>query len=676
MPNFYITPTGAGNKSGSDWANAAAITSMDGAVRKAGAGGTVYLAADQGSYKVTNGINIWSGASYADEVTIKGVNSRTGAEQEAVIEGTRPAVYKAGNPSGNELFKLQKGAGNLAFENLQVNNTATVFRAAGDVSNITIRDVDAENVAHFFQTYIGSGNKTASVTGLVLKNIEVNGFSKGLIDIAYDSSNIVIEDVHGDSERQDGDEFAIGVHLRDTVHDVVIRRTVMENATDTIGGNYWNGDGFATEAKVYSVLFEDTVARGNTDAGYDLKSKATVLVRAMAEDNSRNFRIWGETEMIDVVGLNPDKRGGALNAQNQVHVLKGATLTINGGHFADAGSGTRVFLNEGGTVSINDVEIVRASTGVLKTGTIGGLDGAKITLVDAAGKNSMGMAFDFASTEGQVIPPVGTTLVLPERTDTVAPVPAPFPTPVVVSPPAPVKVAPPAVAPVPAGFKFLGTAGVDTFTGSTGADQFRFDQTVNRGTDRITGFGSDDVVITRKALADGNGDGIITVGRNGLFDLGGGGGTLKVDGLTKGLRLLGETEEGFVYGSAGARPVKAQEGKLGRADTLTGDAKDKVVNTFFFDNELHMDLGRDKVINFGTKDVIVTTSRLGDGTKLAAGTDGSFDFADHLGSISIIDVAGQAVNMLEFDGEQVAGGVHYFLYSLVESATSHMIVGA
>ncbi|RYF20020.1 MAG: hypothetical protein EOO77_08905, partial [Oxalobacteraceae bacterium] len=71
MPNFYISPTGSGNKSGSDWANTAALTSMDGAIRKAGSGGTVLLAADLGSYKMTNSVNIWSGASFADAVTIK-----------------------------------------------------------------------------------------------------------------------------------------------------------------------------------------------------------------------------------------------------------------------------------------------------------------------------------------------------------------------------------------------------------------------------------------------------------------------------------------------------------------------------------------------------------------------------------------------------------------------------
>ncbi|MDD1453143.1 hypothetical protein NHF48_023015 [Sphingomonas sp. H160509] len=683
MPNFYISPTGSGNKSGSDWANTAALTSMDGAIRKAGSGGTVLLAADLGSYKMTNSVNIWSGASFADAVTIKGVNSKTGADQEAVIEGTRPATYAIGNASGNELFKFQKGAGNLTFEHLQVNNTATAFRAAGDVANITIEHVDADNVAHFFQTYIGSGNKSASVTNLALRDIDVEGFSKGLIEIGYNSSNVLIQDVRADSERQDGDEFAMGVHITGTTHDIVLRRVTMENATDTTGGKYWNGDGFATEKGVYNVLFEDTIARGNTDAGYDLKSKSTTLVRTLAEDNSRNYRIWGDTTMIDVVGLNPDKRGGPLNGQNQIHIIKGASLTIEGGYFADAGSGTRVFLNEGGSVTISDVQVVRAATGALKTGTIGGLTDAMVTLVDAVGKNSAGLL----PTDPLIAAPVvtGPNVTAPVTSIPVTVVPV-VTLPVLQSPASGPGTSPASLpsgqtdAPattIPAVSKFAGTAAADVFNGTTGHDQFRFDQTVNRGADKIVGFDTDDILVMKTALADGNGDGIITFGRNGLLDLGAGGGTLKLD-LAKGLRLLGQTDDGFVYGNAAVRPNKSVEGKLTTADTLTGDAKDKATNAFFFDTDLNLDLGKDKIVNFGSKDFIISTSKLAEnGTSTISTHDGVFSFHDglDLGTVGVTDLSGRAVTALEFDGEQTSGGTHYYVYSLVGSTTAMPVIG-
>src|SRR3546814_2568320 len=94
-----------------------------------------------------------------------------------------------------------------------------------------------------------------------------------------------------------------------TVHNVTLNQVVMENVQSSAGA-YFNGDGFASERGVYDVRFIDTVARGNTDGGYDLKSSGTVVVRALSEENGRNYRLWGEATLIDSVGLNPVLRGG------------------------------------------------------------------------------------------------------------------------------------------------------------------------------------------------------------------------------------------------------------------------------------------------------------------------------------------------------------------------------
>lgn len=170
MPTIYVSPTGSGNKSGSDWANAVAATNLNAAMKKAGAGGTVFLASDLGTYKVTSPINISAAGTDGAAITVKGVASKTGAAAEAVFEGNRDAHWSKGDSAGNELFKFQKGAANLVFENMEVNNTGTVFRAAADVSNITIQHVDADNVGRFFEDYAGSGNATAKVTGLTIRD--------------------------------------------------------------------------------------------------------------------------------------------------------------------------------------------------------------------------------------------------------------------------------------------------------------------------------------------------------------------------------------------------------------------------------------------------------------------------------------------------------------------------
>ena len=167
-----------------------------------------------------------------------------------------------------------------------------------------------------------------------MSHVDVRGFSKSAVHLRYDSRHILIEDVLGDSEGQDGDNFAMGVHLEGTVHDVVIRRTKMLNSHDSVN-SYWNGDGFATERGVYDVLFEDTYAAGNTDGGYDLKSSGTHLVRATAEDNKRNFRFWSDDIVVeDSLSLNPHIRGG-IGLQSHIWVAAGAHPSVIGTTLSD-----------------------------------------------------------------------------------------------------------------------------------------------------------------------------------------------------------------------------------------------------------------------------------------------------------------------------------------------------
>jgi len=726
-------------------------------IKKAGAGGEVLVAADKGSYAVSKQIDIWAHGAGGAAVTIKGVNSANGEAANAVIEGTRPATYAVGNASGNELFKFQAGSGHLTFENFTINNTGTAFRAAGDVSGISIEHVDANNVARFFEDYAGGTNKTATISGLTIRDVSVEGFSKGVIRLQYDTRDVLIEDVHGDSQRQDGDEFAIGVHLLGSTHDVVIRRTVMENATDTTGDGYWNGDGFATEGSVHGVLFEDTVARGNTDAGYDLKSRDNTLVRALAEDNKRNYRVWTEATLIDSVGLDPHKRGGS-GTQEQVWTASDAKVKIVNGYFADAGTSTVAFENNGVIETIDTIVKVASGAKWLSGKAVVGLSAAEIGKVAAAGAFSAG-TLPVNSAPDHVAGPVVVVPVLKPVTPVANSTPAAegwasiiakagsklagttgndkfifdaslklgstaisnfgkedvlitktalkdgngdgiikFGDTLDLGSGGSVAVAgvsalkllghtadgyvyarqdssatlsslvgtatvSPAHAATPAWNIVSATAKSDTLVGTQGHDKFVFDLSAKTGADTITDFENNDVLIVTKALADGNGDGIITPGKNKVLDFGSGAGTIKLSGLSDGLRMLGHTAEGYVYASADVRPTGAQEGRLNVADVLNGDVGDKKSSTFFFDTALGLDTGHDTITAFGAKDILVTTSAL---TSATAGQSGFV--LEGGGSVVVNGVPGNAVTTLEFDGDHVSAGVHYYVYSLEGSA--------
>src|SRR5262249_29716929 len=154
---------------------------------------------------------------------------------------------------GTEVFRLVSGANHIRFMHLSFRNHGNgCLRIAADIRDLTVEEVDAHNVRRFIENTAFEKGVSASVDGLVIRRVNVKGFSKSAVRLRYDTRNVLLEDVIGDSERQDGDDFAEGVALEGTVHDVVLRRVTMRNSHDTLH-EYWNGDGFTTEANVSRI---------------------------------------------------------------------------------------------------------------------------------------------------------------------------------------------------------------------------------------------------------------------------------------------------------------------------------------------------------------------------------------------------------------------------------------
>ncbi|MBI1687020.1 Ig-like domain-containing protein, partial [Caulobacter hibisci] len=214
-----------------------------------------------------------------------------------------------------------------------------------------------------------------------------------------------------------------------------------------------------------------------------------------------------------------------------------------------------------------------------------------------------------------------------------------------------------------------------TYTATAEQDVFYFDLAAKSGSDKVVGFGHGDLLVTSGKIYDGNNDGIIALsGGKVAIDAPKGTDTVTLTGVAN-LRLLGSDEDGnFVYADASVRPKSALEGTLG-ADVLKGDAADAKSQVFFFDNDLGLDLGSDKVTSFGARDVIVTTSALKvDGSgHVVVGANGSISLAgsDHAwdqGDLTVTNAKGALVGDLEFDGVVTRDGVSYFVYSMDDSA--------
>jgi hypothetical protein len=200
----------------------------------------------------------------------------------------------------------------------------------------------------------------------------------------------------------------------------------------------------------------------------------------------------------------------------------------------------------------------------------------------------------------------------------------------------------------------------------------------NAGDDLIENFGKDDSIITKHKIFDGNNDGIVDFGPNGILDIdrvtagNAGANQITLQGLdSKQVRYLGTKEGFYAYADASVRLAGFTEGKVADEwfDGGTGAKK------FFYDTALGLNLGGDTIVNFGVDDRIVTTSKIyngpDQGIAITFGQNGVLDlpgkvdgFTGDLGAFQggQIDLVGQSeVYLLD---TQTVAGVTYYYYGL------------
>ena len=231
-----------------------------------------------------------------------------------------------------------------------------------------------------------SGSETsASVNWLKVEDVTIAGYSRNAIHLKYNSRNVTLRNVVGDSQKQNGGLILAGVALDGTVHDVVMDHVTMRNNYGRgAAGDYWNGDGFVAERGTYNLTFRDTVATGNTDAGYDIKGNNVTMLRASASGNNKNFRLWGaeSVTMTDSVSTNPYHFGG-IGKPSHFQAPSGANVTLDNFRYADS-STVKVFdLSNGNNVvrlvgmalpSVSDIHfgnnsVIRLPNGLVMNGT-------------------------------------------------------------------------------------------------------------------------------------------------------------------------------------------------------------------------------------------------------------------------------------------------------------------
>ncbi len=384
----YIRPAGSGRRSGNDWQNAAALADINEMIRLVGPGGTVHLLADAGPYQMTDPIVISFGGTAGRPVKIAGVDS-AGAPAKALITGIRTSPYPTTHEAfaamnrGKDVFRLKAGASHLHFSFLSFQNIGNgALLVQANVTDLTLEDITARNVTRFVERDLGN---MCTIIGFTVRRVSIEGFSKSAFRLDQNTSNVIMEDVLGDSMRQDFDNFAEGVDLSGNVHDVVFRRCVMRNSQQTRGpDDFWNADGFTSELNTYNILFEDCVASGNTDAGFDLKSNNVTLRRCRSYGNTANFKLWGRQGVVmeECASENPLHHGGRQGPKH-VTAAWGANILVKNCRFTDQNHAAIVYHTEanekadpptGSTITV-------ANSSVSSSGTLSFVDlNSKVTV--------------------------------------------------------------------------------------------------------------------------------------------------------------------------------------------------------------------------------------------------------------------------------------------------------
>lgn len=107
----------------------------------------------------------------------------------------------------------------------------------------------------------------------------------------------------------------------------------------------------------------------------------------------------------------------------------------------------------------------------------------------------------------------------------------------------------------------------------------------------------------------------------------------------------------------------------GGSDTLRGDRGDNQTDIFFYDTAASESLGRDRVIDFGESDILVTTTRINDNNDdgiITFGRNRRLDLTDGEGG-AVASLGIDGVRSLEFDGQVSSDGVTYYVYSRIGS---------
>lgn len=365
----YIREGSLGTGSGNSWENAADITNLDNQCVLAGPGGYVFLrAGDDFLVDATQAFSATGtqvGTATAP-VRIRGA-SVDGSPAYATLRSNRMSPWDRDikTPQGFSGFDIRTNyceLSHLSFKDF--GDGCIKANKIGVQTGFRMHHIRSRNVRRLFVA-----DPDAVLEDAVFYDIVGHGHSKGYMRFEGANRKLFLHNIHADSEFQGKDSFSAGIQfvgdLTGGTEDALVEDCTMMNhwfdiaQADTV--NYYNGDGYSTEANDTRITFRRCSAIGNSDGGFDLKGINVFLEGCLAERNGRNFRFWGEQKATGCLSRLPEKAGEKGNA----HIWAGRPTTNIRTIFEDGildGSeslSSAVHMEDGGTLTLRNTKVIQ-----------------------------------------------------------------------------------------------------------------------------------------------------------------------------------------------------------------------------------------------------------------------------------------------------------------------------
>lgn len=332
--NFYVTPEGAGDKSGRDWQNALAANQggLQQAWNQLEKSGTVFIGS--GTYSgVTMRLNS-SGESAANPKCITGKDTGGGLPLfTSDFDKQKPAS------TGKTLFFAETDSSNWRISDLQINGYRLAIAMRGNHHHVTISGLTVTNSRDCFYIFGGASADYPNIRSahLTIKDCNFKNYTKRAIRILNGYNFVKIINCHADAGGRDWatERFAIGYQCYSKFKGIVNNHITFidcssKNHWDPNGNKYWNADGFVMERDNRNVRYIRCLASGNTDGGWDDKSPNPIYIDCISIANKRNFRLWSNKGFSG-----SDLRPMLINCVSAYARLYGGTGTAAGFHASD-----------------------------------------------------------------------------------------------------------------------------------------------------------------------------------------------------------------------------------------------------------------------------------------------------------------------------------------------------